>query len=219
MQIVVTNPASNPGNLTGVSISDSYAGFMTNNAVGSVVCSGAGSATLNGGANGGSTVGFSAGTIVPGGTCTITQSVTATSTYTNTTGAPAATGPVALTGIAASSTLTVTPIADVTTTVTVPANANAGSVVNGTATYSNNGPSTAAGTTYTFTMTAGLGTVNFPTLPSGVTASYNNATGTVTLTGMPGSLTSGQIAELWIQLYRPGNGPGGGQYDHRHDNL
>jgi len=46
MQIVVTNPAGNPGNLTGVSISDSYTGTLKNNAAGSVVCSGAGSATL-----------------------------------------------------------------------------------------------------------------------------------------------------------------------------
>ncbi len=106
MQIVVTNPASNPGNLTGVSISDSYAGTLKNNAAGSVVCSGAGSATLTGGVNNGTTVGFNAGTIVPGGTCTITQSVTATSTNLNTTGMPASTGPIALTGTAANATLT-----------------------------------------------------------------------------------------------------------------
>jgi len=51
-------------------------------------------------------VGFNAGTIVPGGTCTITQSVTATSTNLNTTGTPASTGPIALTGTAANATLT-----------------------------------------------------------------------------------------------------------------
>jgi uncharacterized repeat protein (TIGR01451 family) len=53
-------------------------------------------------------VGFSGGTIVPGGNCTITQSVTATGTIANSTGAPVATGPVnPLTGTAASATLTV----------------------------------------------------------------------------------------------------------------
>ena len=95
MVIVVTSPAANPGNLTGVSIDDIYTGTLVNNAAGSVSCSGAGSATLTGGANAGTAVGFSGGTIVPGGTCTITQSVSATTTNTNTTTAPAATGPVA----------------------------------------------------------------------------------------------------------------------------
>lgn len=101
MSITVTNPISNPGNLTGVSISDSYGGTITNDGPGSVVCSGAGSATLSGSVIGGTTVGFINGTLVPGGTCTIYQSVTAASTSTNTTGAPVATGPVTVTGTAA----------------------------------------------------------------------------------------------------------------------
>ncbi len=107
MEITVTNPAANPGNLTGVSIGDTYTGTLTNNAAGSVSCTGAGSATLAGGVNAGVNVGFSGGTIVPGGTCTITQFVTATSTTINTTTAPAATGPLALTGTVAAATLTV----------------------------------------------------------------------------------------------------------------
>jgi len=48
---------------------------------------------------------------VPGGTCTITQSVTATSTNSNTTGTPTATGPVALTALTANATLTVAAVA------------------------------------------------------------------------------------------------------------
>lgn len=110
MTIVVINPAANPGNLTGVALSDSYPG-LTNAAAGSVACTGGGSATLSGGTSGGNSVGFTAGTIVPGGSCTITQSVSATATYTNTTGQPTATGPVALTGNAASQALTVNPVA------------------------------------------------------------------------------------------------------------
>jgi len=98
MVITVTNPATNSGNLTGVSINDIYTGTLVNNAVGGVVCSGGVGATLTGGANSGVTVGFNNGTIVPGGTCTITQSVTATSTNNNTTTAPTATGPMLLTG-------------------------------------------------------------------------------------------------------------------------
>jgi len=107
MQIIVTNPAGNPGNLTGVSIGDTYAGTLVNNAAGSVSCSSGSSATLTGGVNGGTAVGFTAGSIEPGDTCTITQSVTATSTNSNTTSVPTASGPVALTGTAANATLTV----------------------------------------------------------------------------------------------------------------
>ena len=101
MTITVINPAVNLANLTGVSISDAYAGTLKNNPAGSVACSGAGSATLTGGVNSGTTVGFNTGTIVPGGSCTITQSVTATATVSNTTGVPTTTGPAVLTGTAA----------------------------------------------------------------------------------------------------------------------
>ena len=109
MVITVTSPVANMGVISGVAINDSYTGTLVNNAAGSVVCSGAGSATLIGGVNAGNSVGFSSGSIVPGGTCTITQSVSATSTNLNTTTAPTATGPVALTGTAATATLTVAP--------------------------------------------------------------------------------------------------------------
>jgi uncharacterized repeat protein (TIGR01451 family) len=108
LTITVTNPAANPGDLTGVSIADSYTGTLTNNAAGSVSCTGAGSATLTGGALNGVAVGFNAGSIPPGGSCTVTQGVSATSSNTNTTGAPTATGPVALTGTSGSATLTTT---------------------------------------------------------------------------------------------------------------
>ncbi|WP_460596085.1 DUF7933 domain-containing protein [Geomonas sp. Red276] len=143
MTITVTNPSANPGNITGVALSDSYVGGLTNTAAGSVACSGGGSATLSGGGSGGNSVGFTAGTIVPGGTCTITQSVSATASYANTTAPPTATGPAALTGTGASATLTVAPIAPTvaedfaatnlptggTTTLTVTlGNANAGAI-------------------------------------------------------------------------------------------
>jgi uncharacterized repeat protein (TIGR01451 family) len=84
MTITVTNPAANPANLTGVAISDTYPAGLANAAAGSVSCT-SGSATLSGGANGGTSVGFTAGSIPPGATCTITQSVTTTANVTNTT--------------------------------------------------------------------------------------------------------------------------------------
>lgn len=155
MVITVTNPGSNPGNLTGVSISDTYSGTITNNASGSVACSGAGSATLTGGVNGGTTVGFTGGTIVPGGTCTITQSVTATSTSTNTTGAPSATGPVALTGTAAGPvTLTVSQQPNVFILKSADkSNASPGEIITYTVQVKNDG----AGPAHTVTLTDSIG--------------------------------------------------------------
>jgi uncharacterized repeat protein (TIGR01451 family) len=139
MTITVTNPAGNPGNLTGVSIDDTYTGTLKNNAAGSVVCSSSGgsSATLTGGVNNGTTVGFKTGTIVPGGTCTITQSVTATTTANNTTGLSAATGPLTLTGTAAGPvTLPVFQALQVTKTPNV-STATPGSIINYVIGYKN----------------------------------------------------------------------------------
>ena len=64
------------------------------------------------------------------------------------------------------------PQADVATALAFPATANAGTAVSGTVTFRNNGPSTAAGVTYTTTLTAGLANVTFSTLPTGVAATY-----------------------------------------------
>lgn len=158
MVITVTNPAGNPGNLTGVSITDDYIlTTLANNAIGSVACSGAGSATLSDGVNGGTTVGFTAGTIEPGGTCTITQSVTATSSVSNTTGAPSATGPVSLTGTTATATLAISP------TVTksfASSNISSGSNTNLTVTIGNsNATAITLSSAFTDTFPAGM-TIN-----------------------------------------------------------
>lgn len=158
MVITVTNPAGNPGNLTGVSITDDYSiTTLANNAIGSVACSGAGSATLSGGSDTGKTVGFTAGTIVPGGTCTITQSVTATSSVSNTTGAPSATDPVSLTGTTATATLAISP------TVTksfASSNISSGSNTNLTVTIGNsNATAITLSSAFTDTFPAGM-TIN-----------------------------------------------------------
>ena len=100
-------------------------------------------------------------------------------------------------------TTTVLPVADVTTTV-VPSQAVAvaGQPISFAVAYTNNGPSTAAGLAQTLQLTAGLGTVNvtFSSLPSGVTATYNNATGVVTLTGLATTLASGSSQGLTISI-------------------
>jgi len=188
MTITVGNPAANPGNLTGVSISDSYTGTLANAAAGSIACSGAGSATLSGGTSGGAAVGFGSGTIVPGGTCTITQSVTATSTNNNTTGAPSATGPATVGGSAGSATLTVNPIA--------PTVAEAFGVSN-----------LASGGSTTLTLTIGNGNTGAialtsaltDTLPTGMTIGTTGNSGTcagVTATAGAGSFSMASGASI-----------------------
>jgi uncharacterized repeat protein (TIGR01451 family) len=85
-------------------------------------------------------------------------------------------------------------VADVTTSITLPATINAGSIVNGTVLFRNTGPSQAAGMTYSITMTTGLTNVSFGNLPATATATYNPANGVVTLTNMPTTLVAGGIA-------------------------
>ena len=85
-------------------------------------------------------------------------------------------------------------IADVTTTVTLPGTADAGTTVNGTVVFKNNGPSVASGLTYTLTLSTGLTGVSFGNLPAGATATYNSGTGVVTFTGMPATRASGAVA-------------------------
>ena len=100
-------------------------------------------------------------------------------------------------------TTTVLPIADVTSTVTSsrPA-AVAGQAISFTATYTNNGPSTAPGFTQALQLPAGLGTSNvtFSNLPTGVTAAYSNVTGAVTFTGAPPTLANGASQSVTVNI-------------------
>ena len=99
-------------------------------------------------------------------------------------------------------------IVDVTTSVSAPNTAAAGSTVQGTFSFGNNGNSSALGVTYSMTMTAGLGTVTFTNLPGGVTASYDNGTGFVTLIGFPVTLDPGQIfSGMTFRYTAPAAGP------------
>src|SRR5208282_143091 len=98
--------------------------------------------------------------------------------------------------------------ADAATTVSFPASVNAGQTVSGTVTFTNNGPSTAAGTTFTMTVPANLAVAPTLTgLPNGVTYSYAAATGVITLTGMPTSLASGSsLGPISISYTQPATG-------------
>lgn len=93
-------------------------------------------------------------------------------------------------------TVTGIPIADVTTSVSFPALINSGQTVSGTVLFTNVGPSTAEGVSYGIQLRSGLellGPVTFGNLPGGATASYDDATGVVTFTGMPALVTINQI--------------------------
>ena len=105
-------------------------------------------------------------------------------------------------------TTTVTASADLLSSVTFPATVNAGQPVSGTVTYTNNGPSTAAGTTFALTLSANLPAAPTLTgLPAGATFSYNTSTGVVTFTGMPTTLTSGSsVGPITVSYTQPPTG-------------
>lgn len=97
---------------------------------------------------------------------------------------------------------------DVATSVTAPAVATAGSTVQGSVSFANNGTSPAAGVTYGLQLTPGLGTVTFGNLPPGVTAVYDDATGRVTFTGLPTTLDPGQsFSGITFSYTAPATGP------------
>lgn len=91
----------------------------------------------------------------------------------------------------------VTPIADVTTTVTLSGapNGNAGNTMSGSVLFRNAGPSIAENIVYTLTLSTNLANLTFDNLPAGTTTSYNSGTGVVTFTGtpMPTTLAANQI--------------------------
>lgn len=88
LQVTLTNP--NNFGVTGAAFLDTYPTGLINStpANAAVSCTGGGSATLQGGVDGGSTVGITAGSVTAGNSCTVTVSVQAATAglYTNSTG-------------------------------------------------------------------------------------------------------------------------------------
>lgn len=120
LTITVTNPNS-ALTMTGVAFTDTYpagspAGTMlnANPANTTINCTAGSSATLVGGANSGNTLGISAGSLAPNGSCTVSVSVTSatapapTNTFNNSTGSISSTN--AGTGAAATASLVVTSV-------------------------------------------------------------------------------------------------------------
>jgi uncharacterized repeat protein (TIGR01451 family) len=108
----------------------------------------------------------------------------------------------------AKATIATISVANVSTTVSFPAHENAGQSVSGTVVYSNSGPSTATGVTYSLTLSPNLGTPPTLTgLPTGATYSYNETTGVVTFGGMPTSLAlGGKIGPISVSYTQPPSG-------------
>ncbi|HJU39647.1 MAG TPA: DUF5979 domain-containing protein, partial [Tahibacter sp.] len=102
-------------------------------------------------------------------------------------------------------------IADVATSVSVPPTAAPGSTVSGTVTFTNTSSATADAEHVVYSITIGSpgnypATVTFPTLPPGVTASYDPATGVVTLTGMPTTLAPNDLLTIGFDYTAPAGG-------------
>jgi hypothetical protein len=96
---------------------------------------------------------------------------------------------------------------DVSTRITgIPATASPGSTVNGNVIFSNAGPQDATVIAYTFDI-GGPGStpdnVQFTSLPAGVGASYDDASGAVTLTGMPAVLAVGDVVSIGFSYSAP----------------
>ena len=107
--------------------------------------------------------------------------------------------------------VTIVIISDVVSTVDVPPQAPAGSSVEGTVTFGNSATALAGARNVTYSLTIGNATlrpaaVTFTTLPPGVVASFNPATGTVTFTGMPTVLGRGQTLTIRFTYVAPASG-------------
>ncbi len=99
-------------------------------------------------------------------------------------------------------------VADLSSTVTLTPNVNAGQPVSGTVQFANSGPSASSGTTFGLTLPPNLGVPPaFSGLPAGAAYSYAPSTGVVTFTGLPGVLASGSgVGPIAFSYTQPASG-------------
>ncbi len=178
-----------PTGLTGVTFGGAGAtGASYNSGAGSVTFT-SGSTTL---AQGGNTLNF---------TLNFTAPATASATPFTAVATVSATNQTNTSNPTFSLTQTITPIADVATTLTGPASAAQGGAVSFTVTYTNSGPSTAAGVTRTVTVPAGA---------TGITATGGVVSGggpfTITYAPSGGTMTSGQSDSFTFSYTAPTTG-------------
>ena len=94
-------------------------------------------------------------------------------------------------------------VPDVYATVSAPSSVVAGGQVTTLLTFGNQGLANAEGVTYSVTLPLGLTGLSCV----GATCDYDPGTGTLTLSGLPGILTPGQVAQLVVSYAAPGTGP------------
>lgn len=93
-------------------------------------------------------------------------------------------------------------LVDVTTTLNgFPGSSNAGDTIMGTVSYSNIGPGAAEGVNYSLQLTPGLSGVSV----SGVSGSYDAASGQLSFVGLPVTLTAGQGVSFQLRYTQPAN--------------
>jgi len=99
-------------------------------------------------------------------------------------------------------------VADLSARVNFPAHVNAGQPVTGTVSFANAGPSSASGAHYSVTLPANLAVPPTLTgLPSGVTASYDAASGVVTFSGLSATPASGAtLGPIGVSFAQPASG-------------
>ncbi len=101
-----------------------------------------------------------------------------------------------------SNTLNIVDNADVTATVSAPVSTSAGGSVTVNVGFGNVGSQNAASTGYSITLPTGLANVNC----GGATCNYDSATGVVSITGLPGSLSAGQWVAMTLSYTAPASG-------------
>lgn len=206
MTLVVSNPNVS-ATLTGVAFNDAYPANLVNRnpANAALACTTGSTGTLTGGANGGNSLGFLNGTILAGGSCTLSVDVTSATngTYNNTTGTVTSSN--GGTGAAASASLTVQAglVPPVISKVFTPSSLGAGSPSTLTFTITNPNNAQLFNLGFTDTYPSGLVNAATPNVSSncdGVAGGAAGTTGgvaggnTIGLAGPAGSANDGLVA-------------------------
>ena len=201
LKVTIANPAANPGNLTGVSFTDTFpAGMIVSSSpsVNTICTAGSTPGTVTGGVALGNNIGMSPGaTLAPGGSCDITVNVTAPAgNYPNVISAVTATN--ATSGAGVSATLSSGKLA-VSKSFT-PSTVRAGVAASLSVTITNPTASAVTGVSFTDVFPANLVIAGapfgpFPAVPCGAGSTLLNSGGGALAAGNTGiSMTNGQIA-------------------------
>ncbi|MFZ5698708.1 MAG: beta strand repeat-containing protein [Pseudomonadota bacterium] len=212
LSIVVSNP-NTATTLTGVAFTDTYPANLLNRtpSLAAISCTAGSTGTLTGGADGGNTLGLSGGSLLAGGSCTLSVEVTSSvnGTYNNSTGTVTSTTAGATTGNSASASLVVGAalVAPSITKTISPGSLGVGSVARLTLTIRNPNNAALANVTVQDTYPAGLvnaATTNITNSCGGniTTDIFGGVAGgnTFGLTGTNNDLTANQVCTVAIDV-------------------